>query len=219
MAYVRKVRTTSGAVAVQVARKDNGRVVVLAHLGSAHTDAELGVLLARAREVVAEGQQALDFEVSARTQSVSDVADYREAALLKTAASPAAVAPPGRTTGTSSLLLYGVLGAVYDWLGFGVVDDPVFRDLVIARIVEPTSKLDSARVLADLGVKAVSYRSVQRHLVKTVDDKYRDKIAAKCFAYASDCGGLSLILYDATVRREALVVRMEVENLHRKLPP
>lgn len=195
---MRKVRTTSGAVAVQVARKDNGRVVVLAHLGSAHSDAELGVLLARAREVVADGQQSLDFEVSARTQSVADVADYREAALLKAAASPAVVAPPGRTTATSSRLLYAVLGAVYDWLGFDVVDDPVFRDLVITRIVEPTSKLDSARVLADLGAKAVSYRSVQRHLVKTVEDKYRDKIATKCFAYASDCGGLSLILYDAT---------------------
>ena len=183
MAYVRKVRTTSGAVAVQVARKDNGRVVVLAHLGSAHTDAELGVLLARAQEVVADGQQSLDFEVSARAQSLTDVADYREAALLK--ASPAGralVAPPGRTTGTGSRLLYGVLGAVYDWLGFDVVDDPVFRDLVIARIVEPTSKLDSARVLADLGVKTVSYRSVQRHLVKTIEGRYRDMIAAKCFA-------------------------------------
>ena len=73
VAYVRKVRTTSGAVAVQVARKDNGRVVVLAHLGSAHTDAELGILLARAGEVVADGQQALDFEVSARAQSLTDV--------------------------------------------------------------------------------------------------------------------------------------------------
>lgn len=199
MAYVRKVRTTSGAVAVQVARKDNGRVVVLAHLGSARTDAELGILLARAREVVAEGQQTLDFEVSARAQSLTDVADYHQAALMKTAAAgPAAVAAPGRTTGTSSRLLYGVLGAVYVWLGFDVVDDPVFRDLVIARIVEPTSKLDSARVLADLGAQTVSYRSIQRHLAKIVKDKYRDEIAAKCFAYASDCGGLSLILYDAT---------------------
>ena len=199
MAYVRKVRTTSGAVAVQVAHKDNGRVVVLAHLGSAHTDAELGILLARADEVVAGGQQTLDFEVNARAQSLTDVADYRESALLKAStAGPAVVAPPGRTTGTSSRLLYGVLGSVYDWLGFGVIDDPVFRDLVIARIVEPTSKLDSARVLADLGVKTVSYRSIQRHLVKTVKDRYRDKVAAKCFAYASDCGGLSLILYDAT---------------------
>ncbi len=44
----------------------------------------------------------------------------------------------------------------------------------------------------------MSYRSVQRHLAITVEKRYRDKIAAKCFAYASDCGGLSLILYDAT---------------------
>jgi hypothetical protein len=49
VAYVRKVRTTSGAVAVQVARKDHGQVVILAHLGSAHTDAELGILLEQAR--------------------------------------------------------------------------------------------------------------------------------------------------------------------------
>ena len=53
MAYVRKVRTTSGAVAVQVARKDRGQVVILAHVGSAHTDAELGILLEQAREMVA----------------------------------------------------------------------------------------------------------------------------------------------------------------------
>lgn len=52
VAYVRKVRTASGAVAVQVARKDHGRVVILAHLGSAHTDAELGVLLHAAQPPV-----------------------------------------------------------------------------------------------------------------------------------------------------------------------
>ena len=28
--------------------------------------------------------------------------------------------------------------------------------------------------------------------------KYRDRIAEKCFAYARDCGGLSLLLYDVT---------------------
>jgi hypothetical protein len=44
---------------------------------------------------------------------------------------------------TNSRLLYDVLGAVYDWLGFDAVADPVFRDLVIARITEPTSKLDA----------------------------------------------------------------------------
>ncbi|RWA16076.1 IS1634 family transposase, partial [Mycolicibacterium brumae] len=78
------------------------------------------------------------------------------------------------------------------------VDDPVFRDLVIARIVEPTSKLDSLRVLADLGADGRSYRTVQRHLDEVGPKKYRDTIAEKCFAYARDCGGLSLLLYDVT---------------------
>ena len=44
MAYVRKVRTASGAVAVQVVRKHRGQRTILAHVGSAHTDAQLGIL-------------------------------------------------------------------------------------------------------------------------------------------------------------------------------
>jgi hypothetical protein len=215
VAYVRKVRTASGAVAVQVARKDHGRVVILAHVGSAHTDAELGILLEQARGVVAGGQAALDIEVAARAQSMSDVPDFREQTLVAApvAPVPAAVAPPGRTTATSSRLLYDVIGAVYDWLGFDVVADAVFRDLVIARIVEPTSKLDSARVLTDLGAKTVSYRTIQRHLDHVGPGKYRDAVAAKCFTYASDCGGLSLLLYDVTT----LYFEAESEDDFRKI--
>ena len=42
--FVRKVRTRLGAVAVQVMRKSGRRDVVVEHVGSAHTDAELGML-------------------------------------------------------------------------------------------------------------------------------------------------------------------------------
>ncbi len=167
MAYVRKVRTASGAVAVQVARKDHGKVVVLAHLGSAHTDAELGILLDQAQQMVLDGQAALDFEVSARAQSMADVADFRERALVAAPAKRRDLAPvvaSGRTLGTSSRLLYDLLAHVYDWLGFGEVGDEVFRDLVIARIVEPTSKIDALRVLADLGAALVSYKTLDRHV-------------------------------------------------------
>jgi hypothetical protein len=41
--------------------------------------------------------------------------------------------------GTPSRLLYDVLAEVYTDLGFGVVGDDTFRDLVIARIVEPSA--------------------------------------------------------------------------------
>ena len=104
----------------------------------------------------------------------------------------------GRTAATSSRLLYDVLGGVYDWLGFDVVADPVFRDLVIARIVEPTSKVDAARVLTDLGAEPVSYKTIDRHLARINAGRYRDVIAEKCFTYAGDRGGLSLLLYDVT---------------------
>lgn len=199
MAYVRKVRTASGAVAVQVARKDRGRVVIVVHVGSAHTDAELGILLDQARQIVTGEQDALDIEVPVRPARVKDVPDWRTSTLLPVPPAPKGVpVGSGRTAATSSRLLYDLLGAVYDWLGFDAVADAVFRDLVIARIVEPTSKLDSLRVLADLGAEPVSYKTIDRHVRKIHASGHRDAIAEKCFAYASDCGGLSLLLYDVT---------------------
>jgi hypothetical protein len=197
--FVRKVRTASGAVAVQVMRKDGRRDVVVEHIGSAHTDAELGVLLERARQVATGDQDVLDFEVAARSQRVADVADWRKGTLTLPAGVPkGAPVAPGRTAATSSRLLYDVIGGIYDWVGFDVVDDAVFRDLVIARIVEPTSKADSLRVLADLGAEPMSYKTIQRHLTKVNSGKYRDTIAGKCFTHAADRGTLSLLLYDVT---------------------
>src|SRR6476620_2642499 len=180
-------------------RKAGRRDVVVEHVGSAYTDAELGVLLERARRIATGDQDVLDFEVSARTQRVADVADWRRGTLTLSAGVPkGAPVAPGRTAATSSRLLYDVIGGIYDWVGFDVVDDAVFRDLVIARIVEPTSKADAARVLADLGVEPVSYKTIQRHLAKVNTGKYWDAIAAKCFIHAADRGGLSLLLYDVT---------------------
>ena len=199
MAYVRKVRTASGAVAVQVVAKLRGRREILAHVGSARTDAELGMLLEKARAIALGDQGQLEFEVPARTESAQDVANGSTATLFgppaKTKGLPVG---PGRTASTSSRLLYEAIGNTYDRLGFDAVADEVFRDLVIARIVEPTSKLDSLRVLTDLGANTRSYRTIQRHLRSVVTDKYQDVITKKCFAHSRERGTLSLLLYDVT---------------------
>ena len=47
--FVRKVKTASGATAVQIAERAGGRDRVIEHLGSAHTEADLAALLATAR--------------------------------------------------------------------------------------------------------------------------------------------------------------------------
>lgn len=187
---------------------------ILAHVGSAHTDAELGVLLDEAHQIVRGEQQTLQIEVPVRPARIQDVADWRTSTLLP-APAPAQRPPvgPGRTTATSSRLLYDVLGTVYDWLGFDAVADPVFRDLVIARIVAPTSRLDSLRVLADLGAELVSYKTIDRHARMITEAGYRDVIAEKCFDYATDCGGLALVLYDVTT----LYFEAENEDALRKV--
>ena len=197
MAFVRKVRTKSGATAVQVARYVGGRQEIVKHIGSAHTDVELGMLLERARAWLDPDQQALDLDVTPQVP-VDKALVGGQSALFEPAPGPAQVDAPGRTESTGSVLLRQVLTDVYDQLGFGIVDDTVFRDLVIARIVEPGSKLDARRVLQDLGADPPSYATIKRHLKQIITGKYRDKVAEQCFEYAAETGGLSLLLYDVT---------------------
>ncbi|WP_028674301.1 hypothetical protein [Salinispora arenicola] len=58
--------------------------------------------------------------------------------------------------------LLDALGRGYDVLG--VRRDEVFTALVLAGIIEPTSKLDSLRVLTEAGMDPPSYRTVKRRL-------------------------------------------------------
>jgi hypothetical protein len=103
-----------------------------------------------------------------------------------------------RVVATPSRLLYDVLAEVYADLGFGVVGDDTFRDLVIARVVEPTSVLDTGRVLTDLGRRPASEKTMRRTLERACEGGYRDKIVAACFTRAQTDGDVSLCLYDVT---------------------
>lgn len=65
-------------------------------------------------------------------------------------------------------------------------------------IVEPASLLDSGRVLTDLGKAPASYSTMKRTLRRVKTGKYRDRVAAVCFAHARAAGDVSLCLYDVT---------------------
>jgi hypothetical protein len=60
--------------------------------------------------------------------------------------------------------LWDALCAAYQAVGFESVaqGDNVLRDLVLARIIEATSKADAGRVLAEVGVEAASYTTLKR---------------------------------------------------------
>jgi hypothetical protein len=63
-------------------------------------------------------------------------------------------------------LLWNTLRKQYSQSGFNQLEDEGFEALCIARIVEPVSKLDSLRVLADLDVARFDRNKLYRSLVK-----------------------------------------------------
>jgi len=172
MAYVRKVPTASGATAVQVVHKSHGEVIKIEHIGSAHNEADLKTLLSLAKQRL-QGDQLAIFP---NKQGHLHIYQRRSVPLL----------------------LYVCLKELYCQLGFDELDDKIFANLVIARIVEPTSKLDSIRVLSDLGIDDLRNTTIHRCLQRVIANNYRDKLAKLCFSHASQGAGITLVLYDVT---------------------
>ena len=203
MAWVRRVRTASGATAVQIAESVAGRRRIVRHVGSARDEVELGLLIEEARRLLADDQQGmLDLGITPAAPKVTMVEPAAPAGLFDPGAAGASsgrrlVGRP-RVLKTSSGMLYDTLAGVYAGLGFDVVGDEVFRDLVIARVVEPTSLLDVDRVLAELGRVSASHSTRKRTLRRAQAGTYRDQIATACFNHALTAGDVSLVLYDVT---------------------
>jgi hypothetical protein len=135
VAYVRTVKTSSAATAVQIVWSSRRGSRNIEHIGSAHDDAELEALKAAARQRLAAGQMELDLGLGG----------------------PGPAAPLEIASSRMSHL-WNALCRAYDALGFpqATGSDEVFRQLVLARIIEPTSKQDSLRVLEEAGAPAPS---------------------------------------------------------------
>src|SRR5699024_2525446 len=95
-------------------------------------------------------------------------------------------------------LLVDTIRSVYERLGFDIIDDEAFFQLVAVRLVEPTSKSDSVRVLDELGVEVVHRNTFLNSLIRAKERDYRTQIAEKCFAHSVATTGISLLLYDVT---------------------
>ena len=128
--------------------------------------------------------------------------------------------------------LWDALCQAYRVLGFDAVGDEVFRQLVCARIIEPTSKIDSARVLSEAGIAAASYSTINRRLPLYAKGTFRQQLDEVrgtpswgrrrwCSTTLRRCTSKPMPVmvsgsrdFPERVRREALVDRVEVKDLH-----
>ena len=66
--------------------------------------------------------------------------------------------------------------------------------MVVARLIEPTSKAQVPRVLGDLGLESVSTRTLFRSLARAQERGYRESISGALFEHVTNTSGLALCL-------------------------
>jgi hypothetical protein len=176
VAYVRTVKTSSGATAVQIVWSSRRGSRSIEHFGSAHDEAGVAALKAAAAQRLAAGQAELDLGVAERSAS-----------------------EPLPITSSRAAHLWDALRRAYEVLGLDAAAgvDEVFCQLVLARIIEPTSKIDSLRVLDETGVAGPSYPTLNRRLPVYAKPVFRQALSQACATHAT-LGPASLVLYDVS---------------------
>ena len=171
---------------MQIAVKEGRRDKVIEHLGSAHTQAELAALMEIGRRRIAPDQLALDLPPTPPAPQPASSGPANVGAVVAS---------------KRSALLWDVLHGAYTRLGLGeaVGGDRAFEQMVLARLIEPTTcKAQVPRVLGDLGLEPASVRTLFRSLGRCIERDYRQAISAAALKHAMAADDVSLCLYDVT---------------------
>lgn len=175
---VRIVPTFSGKHTVQAVTKRLGKLTVNKHFGTFATEKQKQNLLKEAKAYIKSqtGQQELF--------------DPPEHLLLRNVI----------ITQSQPLFLYRLLCGVYEKLGFNICNDPLVRDLIVARIYKPSSKRETREILQDLFGVSYSLITIYRHLKKAVDNGLKDQFQTALISFAKKGlnDSLRLVFYDVT---------------------
>lgn len=175
---IRIVPLKSGKHTVQVVSKKLGKLTIHKHLGTFATEAEKQDLLEKAREYIKSqtGQEDL-FAPPEHLQLKNVIISQSQ-----------------------PLFLYRLLCRIYNYLGFDRCGDSIIRDLIVARIYQPSSKRETKEVLSDLFGIDYSLITIYRHLKKAIDKKLKDQFQAALINFAKTGlnDSLRLVFYDVT---------------------
>lgn len=179
--FIRELRNRSGSVSVQIISKHRGKYHVIKSIGSGTTPEEIATLkeIARFHLLKLEGQPSL---------FASKDDSYIEGYLS--------------TFSNSQIRVIGpelIFGKVYDGIGFSVIEEEMFRHLVITRLVNPGSKLKTIDYLFRYQGINASKDSVYRFLDK-LHKTHKEKVEQIAFSHTLKVhhGNIGIVFYDMT---------------------
>lgn len=177
--FVRKKKNPSGKISVQVIDKSSGKYRVIHTAGSSSDKEEIASLVKTAKSWIKNRQSTLELDFSDEREQIQVMLNS--------------------ITELKRVRYDLVLGRIFDEIGFNQIKDDLFRDLVIARIAYPKSKLKTKDYL---------YRFKQVHYDEDQIYRYLDKLHDKQKELAQQISyehtrqilnqDISVVFYDVT---------------------
>jgi transposase len=179
--FVRKLKNRSGSLSVQVIQKIRGKYKVIKTVGCATTQRKVEYLCNLAKQEI----DKLSSQPKLFENEHDDAVDKVFATLQNANI---------RTVGPEI-----IFGKIYNHIGFGAVDEEMFRHLVISRIAFPLSKLKTVEYLYRYQGTSLDIDAIYRFLDK-LSSKLKDKIEEIAFAHTKKVlnGNISVVFYDMT---------------------
>ena len=177
--FIRKKPNKSGLVSVQIIDKSKGNYKVVKTVGSSNDPDEIQRIMVLAKDQVRKmvGLQEIDFtnhrEVFERV--LSSITSHRLVGIKY------------------------VLGKIFDEIGFGQIQDELFRDLVLYRLIYPKSKLKTTEFLYRYEQKSYSEDQVYRFMDK-LHSKHKETVQRISYTHTLRVLGeeIHAVFYDVT---------------------
>jgi transposase len=177
--FVRKKKNASGVISIQVIDKSSGRYRLLKTIGSSSDEREIERLYEEGKQWIKRHTGTLEF----------DFTDYRHHTNLV-------------LQGLEEISAYGpelLLGNLFDQIGFNKIRDNLFRQLVLARLCYPASKLKTTDYLSKYQYMEVDVQVVYRYLDKLYNHQ-KNQVQQISYEHTLKILGsnISVVFYDVT---------------------
>jgi transposase len=179
--FLRKIKNRSGSSSVQIISKASGRYKVLKTIGSSSTEQELQKLWFLGKQEIEKLSAQSALFVSEKDTLVEQVMNSLGNASI-------------RTVGPEP-----IFGKIYDHIGFQVIEQEMFRHLVISRLAFPLSKLKTVDYLYRYQGVQLDIDAVYRFLDK-LNSSLKAQVEQVAFTHTKKIleNNLSVVFYDMT---------------------
>lgn len=177
--FIRQKKNKSGVISIQVIDKSSGKYKLLKTIGSSSELNQIDKLLLEAQNYIKEIKRLGEFDFSNSNQLIQNVLENITALKL------------------SGIDL--ILGKIFDEIGFNKIEDSLFKDLVLYRLVYPKSKLKTTEYLYRFSQKQYSEDDIYRYMDKLYN-KQKEIVQQISFDHTQFVLGteISVVFYDVT---------------------